>query len=78
MELTCTSFSFPLLPFERSLHAIALLGIGAVDLGAHLGATHLQPDRIGQSPQDGQDDAGPQAPRPATVAAAPAVMLGRW
>ena len=55
MELTCTSFSFPLLPFERSLHAIALLGIGAVDLGAHLGATHLQPDRIEADPQGEAD-----------------------
>jgi len=50
MELTCTSFSFPLLPFERSLRQIALLEIGAVDLGAHLGGTHLQPDRIEADP----------------------------
>ncbi len=44
------SFSFPLLSFERSLRQIALLEIGAVDLGAHLGGPHLQPDRIEADP----------------------------
>ena len=50
MELTCTSFSFPLLPFEKSLKQIALLDIHFVDIGAHLGNTHLQPDRIEEDP----------------------------
>lgn len=51
MELTCTSFSFPLLTFEQSLHQIALLEIGAVDLGAHLEGTHLSPEAIEADPQ---------------------------
>lgn len=50
MELSCQSFSFPLLPFERSVQLIGLLEIGAVDLGAHLGEPHLQPDAIEADP----------------------------
>lgn len=50
MELTCTSFSFPLLPFEASLRQIALLDIPNVDLGAHADGRHLQPDRIEADP----------------------------
>ena len=50
MELSCQSFSFPMLSFERSLRLIALLEIGAVDLGAHLGGPHLQPDAIEADP----------------------------
>ena len=50
MDLTCTSFSFPLLPFERSLQQIALLEIGAVDLGAHLEGTHLSVEAIEADP----------------------------
>lgn len=37
MDLTCTSFSFPRLAFEKSLQVIALLGIEAADLCAHMG-----------------------------------------
>jgi hydroxypyruvate isomerase len=50
VELTCTSFSFPLLSFERSLQQIALLEIGAVDLGAHLEGTHLSVEAIEADP----------------------------
>ena len=50
MQLTCTSFSFPLLPFPKSLQQIALLEIPFVDLGAHADGTHLQPDRIEANP----------------------------
>ena len=46
MELTCTSFSFPLLSFEDACRAIALLRIPCVDLGAHAGGGHLEPDQI--------------------------------
>ena len=46
MELTCTSFSFPLLSFEDACKVIALLHIPAVDLGAHAGGGHLEPDVI--------------------------------
>lgn len=55
MELTCTSFSFPLLPFETSLRQIALLDIPNVDLGAHADGTHLQPAEIEADPA-GQAD----------------------
>jgi sugar phosphate isomerase/epimerase len=50
MELTCTSFSFPKLSFEDACRAIALLGIPAVDLGAHAGGGHLEPDAIEARP----------------------------
>ncbi len=50
MKLSCQSFSFPLMSFERSLKAIALLEIEAADLGAHLGGAHLQPDVIEADP----------------------------
>jgi sugar phosphate isomerase/epimerase len=50
MELTCTSFSFPLLPFETSLRQIALLDIPNVDLGAHADGKHLHPARIEADP----------------------------
>jgi sugar phosphate isomerase/epimerase len=50
MELTCTSFSFPLLPFETSLRQIALLDIPNVDLGAHADGPHLQPAAIEANP----------------------------
>jgi len=55
VELTCTSFSFPLLPFERSLQQIELLEIGAVDLGAHLEGTHLSVEAIEADPQGEAD-----------------------
>lgn len=45
-ELTCTSFSFPLLSFERSLQVIRLLEIPRYDVGAHLGGPHIQPDEV--------------------------------
>jgi sugar phosphate isomerase/epimerase len=50
MDLTCTSFSFPLLSFEDACRAIALLDIPAVDLGAHAGGSHLQPAAIEEQP----------------------------
>lgn len=50
MELTCTSFSFPLLSFEDACRAIALLRIPAVDLGAHAGGGHLEPEAIEGQP----------------------------
>jgi sugar phosphate isomerase/epimerase len=51
MQLSCQSFSFPLLSFERSLKALALLEFEAADLGAHLGGAHLQPDAIEADPE---------------------------
>jgi sugar phosphate isomerase/epimerase len=56
MELTCTSFSFPLLSLAQSMRVIALLDISSVDLGAHLGGSHLQPDRIEANPVQQADE----------------------
>ena len=50
MELTCTSFSFPLLPFEDALKAIALIGIPNVDVGAHEGDSHIQTSDVEADP----------------------------
>ena len=55
MRLTCTSFSFPLLSFEKSLQLIALLDIEAVDLGAHMDQLHLHAGEIEADPR-GQAD----------------------
>ena len=46
IEITCTSFSFPMLPFERALQAIALLEIPRFDVGAHEGGAHVQPSEV--------------------------------
>lgn len=50
IELTCTSFSFPLLSFETSLKAIALLDIPRYDIGAHEGGSHIQPSEVEAQP----------------------------
>ena len=50
MELTCTSFSFPLLSFEDACKVIALIKIPCVDIGAHAGGPHIQPDEIEARP----------------------------
>jgi sugar phosphate isomerase/epimerase len=50
MKLTCTSFSFPALSFERSLQAIALLEIPRYDVGAHEGGSHIQPSEVEVDP----------------------------
>jgi sugar phosphate isomerase/epimerase len=55
MELTCTSFSFPLLSFEDSAKAIALIGIPKIDVGAHQGSCHIQPSEIEESPGEVAD-----------------------
>lgn len=49
-HLTCTSFSFPLLSFERSLQAIALLDLPRFDVGAHEGGPHIQPSAVEADP----------------------------
>jgi sugar phosphate isomerase/epimerase len=51
MELTCTSFSFPLLSFEDSARVIALMGIPKLDVGAHQGGPHIQPAEVEESPR---------------------------
>ncbi len=51
MELSCTSFSFPLLSFEDALKVIALIGIPRIDVGAHQGGCHIQPAEVEESPR---------------------------
>lgn len=50
IELTCTSFSFPTLTFEKSLRLIALLEIPRFDVGAHLGGGHVDPAEVEADP----------------------------
>lgn len=49
-HLTCTTFSFPLLSFEKSLQQIALLDIEAADLGGHMSDRHLHAAEIEADP----------------------------
>jgi sugar phosphate isomerase/epimerase len=51
MELSCTSFSFPLLSFEDALKVIALIGLPRVDVGAHQGGCHIQPSEVEENPR---------------------------
>lgn len=50
MELTCTSFSFPLLSFADAARVIALIGIPNLDVGAHEGGCHIQPSAVEAQP----------------------------
>ncbi len=50
MELSCTSFSFPLLSFAEAAQAIRLIGIPKLDVGAHEGGCHVQPSEIEANP----------------------------
>lgn len=51
MELTCTSFSFPLLSFADAARVIALIGIPNLDVGAHEGGCHVQPSEVEANPK---------------------------
>src|SRR5512145_1420110 len=46
MKFACADFTFPLLPHDRALDLIALLGIPAVDVGLFEGRSHLQPSHV--------------------------------
>lgn len=52
MELTCTSFSFPLLSFADAAKIIALIGVPNLDVGAHEGGCHFQPSAIEARPSE--------------------------
>ncbi len=52
MELSCTSFSFPLLSFDDAAKVIALIGIPRLDVGAHQGGCHIQPSEIEENPAE--------------------------
>ncbi len=51
MELTCTSFSFPLLSFADAARLIALIGVSNLDVGAHEGGCHIQPSQVEADPR---------------------------
>jgi sugar phosphate isomerase/epimerase len=53
IRLACADFTFPLLPHEKVLDLIALLGFDGVDIGLFEGRSHLQPSdqfvRVGRA-----------------------------
>ena len=51
MELTCTSFSFPMLSFADAAKVIALIGLPYLDVGAHEGGCHIQPSQVEANPR---------------------------
>jgi sugar phosphate isomerase/epimerase len=46
LRLACADFAFPLLPHDKSLDLIAMLGFEAVDVGLFEGRSHLWPSRV--------------------------------
>ena len=46
LKLACADFAFPLLPHEKSLDLIAMLGFEGVDIGLFEGRSHLWPSRV--------------------------------
>jgi sugar phosphate isomerase/epimerase len=46
LQLACADFTFPLLPHDRSLDLIAMLGFEGVDIGLFEGRSHLWPSRV--------------------------------
>lgn len=51
MKFSCADFTFPLLPHDKVLALIKLLGIGAVDLGIFENRSHHYPSDIAKDPQ---------------------------
>lgn len=49
-RFSCADFTFPLLPHERVLELIKLLGIDAVDLGIFEDRSHIYPSHIAKDP----------------------------
>jgi sugar phosphate isomerase/epimerase len=45
-RLACADFTFPLLPHDKSLDLIAMLGFQGVDIGLFEGRSHLWPSRV--------------------------------
>src|ERR1041384_2958471 len=44
-KLACADFTFPLLPHEKAVQLIAMLGFDGVDIGLFEGRSHLWPSR---------------------------------
>ena len=49
-KYSCADFTFPLLPHNKALQLIKMLGIDAVDLGIFEGRSHHYPSRIAKDP----------------------------
>lgn len=49
-KFSCADFTFPLLPHNKALQLIKLLGIDAVDLGIFEGRSHHFPSQIAKNP----------------------------
>lgn len=50
IKFSCADFTFPLLPHDKVLQLIRLLGINAVDLGVFEDRSHHYPSAIAQNP----------------------------
>jgi sugar phosphate isomerase/epimerase len=46
LKLACADFTFPLLPHDKVLDLVALLDVGALDLGLFEGRSHLWPSKV--------------------------------
>ena len=64
LKLACADFTFPLLPHDKSLDLIAMLGFEGVDIGLFEGRSHLWPSRVFADLKSVGQRAGAQAPRP--------------
>ena len=51
MKLACADFAFPLLPFEKSLDLIAMIGVKGADIGLFEGRGSLQPSKELKTPE---------------------------
>ncbi|MBI2195146.1 MAG: sugar phosphate isomerase/epimerase [Planctomycetes bacterium] len=71
LNLACADFTFPLLPHEKVLDLIALLGFEGVDIGLFEKRSHLQPSQefrnIGRSARNLARRLGDRGLRPADV-----------
>jgi sugar phosphate isomerase/epimerase len=51
VRFTCTSWSWPLLPFEDVIRVMRVLGFSAIDVGAFAGFVHFEPAEIARDPR---------------------------
>lgn len=55
MKFTCTSWSWPLLPFDDVVRIMSVLGFRAIDVGAFAGLAHFEPAQLAQCPKQMAD-----------------------
>jgi len=51
VRFTCTSWSWPLLPFEDVIRVMRVLGFSAIDVGAFAGFVHFEPADLARDPR---------------------------